>query len=210
MCIVLPGGERLRRQRSVAQYRAIDLGIFALLLALFEFILCKAGTVWYSREAYVISLTPLFTAVVMMRWGVWGAIHAVLGGALWVFFYGTGLGAGWEHYLIYGLGNLGGLAGLLMLKKPGWQRVREKPLLTLAYGAAVTLGAYTGRALIALILGAPPKTLILYYTPEVITLLFTLVALWIVRRLDGLFENQHHYLKRIHQEMQSEEEGRSE
>ena len=71
------------------------------------------------------------------------------------------------------------------------------------------LGMLTGRALIALIFSAPLKTLILYYTPEVITLLFTLVALWIVRRLDGLFENQIHYLKRIHREMQSEEEGRS-
>ncbi len=200
----------MRRQRSVAQYRAIDLGIFAALLALFEFILCKAGTVWYSREAYVISLTPLFTAVVMMRWGVWGGIHAVLGGVLWVLFYGTGLGAGWEHYLIYGLGNLGGLAGLILLKKPGWKPVRDSAWLTLAYGAVVLAGAMTGRALIALMLGGSPKTIILYYTPEVVTALFTLVGLWIVRRLDGMFENQLHYLKRVHREMQSEEEGGSE
>ncbi|MBR5345836.1 MAG: hypothetical protein IK127_08455 [Clostridia bacterium] len=200
----------MRRQRTVAQYRAIDLVIFAALLALFEFVLCKAGTVWYSREAYVISLTPLFTAVVMMRWGVWGGIHALLGGVLWVVFYGMSLGAGWENYLIYGIGNLGGLAGLAMLKKPSWKAVRDSAWLTLAYGAVVLLGMMTGRALIAWILGALPKTLILFYTPEVVTALFTLVALWIVRRLDGMFENQLHYLKRVHREMQSEEEGGSE
>ena len=48
-----------------------------------------------------------------------------------------------------------------------------------------------------------------YYLTEVVTMLFTLVALWIVRRLDGMFEYQRDYLRRVRQESLSEEEGGS-
>ena len=204
----LPGGERVRGQRTLGQYRAIDLGIFAVLLAAFEFLLSRAGLIWFSDEAYVVSLTPLITALVMMRWGVWGAIHAALGGALFVLFYG-GRGAGWQLYLVYGLGNLAGLAGLLLLWKPGWRTVQGSPWWTLGYGAAVLLGMQTGRMLLALLMGMR-QGLEQYYLTEVITMLFTLVALWIMRRLDGMFENQRHYLRRVQQESLSKEEGGSE
>ena len=199
----------MRGQRTLGQYRAIDLCIFAALLAAFEFLLSRAGLVWYAREAYVVSLAPLITAIVMMRWGAWGAVHAALGGVLWILFYG-GESPAWQLYLIYGLGNLGGLAGLILLKKPGWERIRSDALRTLGYGAVVLLGMFTGRAALAAAMGLPASAIPQYYLPEIVTVLFTLVALWIVRRLDGVFENQRHYLRRVHQEMQSEEEGGSE
>ena len=203
-----PGGERLRGQRTVGQYRAIDLGIFAALLVLMEFLLCKAGTIWFRQEAYVVSLTALITAIVMMRWDLWGAIHAVLGGLAVCLFYKRD--ASWQMVAVYAVGNLGGLAGLILLKAPGWEKVSGDAGWTLFYGALVLAGMQTGRGLLSLVFGGSPAALPAYYTTEIVTLLFTLVALWIVRRLDGLFENQHHYLRRIHQEMQSEEEGRSE
>ena len=197
----------MRGQRTLGQYRAIDLGICAVLLAAFEFLLSRAGTAWFRQEAYVVSLTPLITAVVMMRWGPWGAIHAALGGALFVLFYG-GRGAEWQLYAVYGIGNLAGLAGLILLRKPGRESVRRSAWLTLGYGALVLLAMQTGRMLVALLFGMR-QGLAGYYLTEVVTMLFTLVALWIVRRLDGMFEYQPDYLRRVRQESVSEEEGGS-
>ncbi len=197
----------MRGQRTVGQYRAIDLGIFAALLVLMEFLLSRAGMAWFRREAYVVSVTALITAVVMMRWGAWGTLHAVLGGLAWCLFYAKG--APWYFYVTYAAGNLFGLAGLILLKVPGREKIAADPWRTLGYGAAVVLGMQTGRALLSLCFGGDPAGLPLYYTTDVVTLLFTLVALWIVRRLDGVFEYQLHYLARVRREAQSEEEGGS-
>lgn len=196
----------MRGQRSLGQYRAIDLAIFAALLAAFEFLLSKAGTVWFSAQAYVVSLAPLLTAVVMMRWGAWGAIHAALGGVLTALLYGGDA----LNCLVYGGGNLFGLVGLILLKKPGWRKIQGSAAWTLAYGAAVTLGMQTGRGLISFLLDGQTSSLLLAYTADVVTTLFTLVALWVVRRLDGVFENQKHYIRRVHKEILSEGEGGSE
>ena len=38
-------------------------------------------------------------------------------------------------------------------------------------------------------------------------LLFTLVLIWIARRLDGIFEDQKHYLLRVHEQEQEERGG---
>ena len=46
-----------------------------------------------------------------------------------------------------------------------------------------------------------------FFTTEAITDLFTLVILWIVRRLDGILEEQQHYLKRIREEERDTRNG---
>ena len=58
-------------------------------------------------------------------------------------------------------------------------------------------GAATGRALIALMTGTPPAGLLLFVTADSITYVFTLVIVWIASRLDGILEDQKHYLERI-------------
>ena len=54
--------------------------------------------------------------------------------------------------------------------------------------------------LLSLLLGADVASLPRFFTTEVITDLFTLVVLWIVRRLDGMLEDQRHYLRRVREE----------
>ena len=67
----------MRRQRTWKQYRAIDLGMFAVMLAIFEYIIVRAANWWFPGQPYVVSLAAPVTAIVYMRWGPWGAIHAV-------------------------------------------------------------------------------------------------------------------------------------
>ncbi|MBQ6257072.1 MAG: hypothetical protein IJJ60_10830 [Clostridia bacterium] len=79
-------------------------------------------------------------------------------------------------------------------------------LITLA-GMAVMALMFLGRALLSLLFGTPVTTALGFFTTEVITVLFTLVVLWIVRRLDGVFENQNHYLLRLREEQEKERGG---
>ena len=47
----------------------------------------------------------------------------------------------------------------------------------------------------------------LFFTTAAVTDLFTLVVLWIVRRLDGVLEDQRHYLNRLRREQEKERGG---
>ena len=70
-------------------------------------------------------------------------------------------------------------------------------LLNIAFGALTVLAMQIGRALIALITGTPVEGLLLYVTADSVTYIFTIVILWIAGRLDGILEEQRHYLERI-------------
>ena len=199
----------MQTQRTVAQYRAIDLSLFALMLVIFETVLIRAGTKWFPQEAWMVSVTPVITAIVMMRWGPWAAIHAVLGGAVLCVVTGA---ARTSPLMIpvYCIGNLGGLAGLILLKKTGSEKIRGSAFQSMLFGGIVLLGMLAGRALVSLAVNRDFNALIMYFTPEAVTLLFTLVLMWVVRRPDGLFEDQRHYLSRLNRQAQDNGEPENE
>jgi hypothetical protein len=64
----------------------------------------------------------------------------------------------------------------------------------------VLLLMQAGRALVSLVTGSGLENVPGFFTTEVITDLFTLVILWIVRRLDGILEDQRHYLRRLREQ----------
>ena len=57
-----------------------------------------------------------------------------------------------------------------------------------------------GRALTALALGSGPASVAGFFTTDSLSLLFTFVIIWIARKLDGVYEDQKHYLLRVHAE----------
>lgn len=188
----------MAKQRTLGQYRAIDLFCFALMLALFEPVLHFAATRLFPAEPYTVSVTAAVTAIVMMRWGPWTGIHAVLGGVLACLL----AKARADQYLIYGFGNLLSLASLLLLKAWGKEETRKDVLHSIAFALVTALLMQLGRALMALILGNGVGVSLGFFTTGVITDLFTVVVVWIARRLDGIFEDQIHYLLRIQKEPQ--------
>lgn len=183
----------MQGRRTIGRYRAIDCSLFALILMVFETVALWASTRWFPSEAWMVSAVPAVTAIVMVRWGPWCAVHAALGGVVTVLaLKGTG-----TQFLIYGIGNLGALAVWPLLKKNGWESLHRNVLMNLLFGALTVLTMQAGRALTALITGTPPEGLALYVTADSITYIFTLAILWISARLDGLLEDQRHYLARI-------------
>lgn len=194
----------MRRQMSVAQYRAMDLSIFAIMLMVFETVATTAATVWFPGEPYTVSVTAAVTAIVLMRWGPWAALHACLGGVVYVLVAGGGP----RQFLIYGAGNLLTLLALPVKKAMGGdEAVCRSSLKAVGFGLAVILLMQAGRAVCGMLLGLGLQGALIFFTSDVVSALFTLVVMWIVRRLDGVFENQMHYLRRVQAEREREKGG---
>jgi len=195
----------VERQRTVGEYRAIDLLIFSLMVFFGEMAIIM-GARLFPGELYVLSVTPVVTAIVMMRWGPWAAIHAALGGlALCI-----GTGAAAQQYAVYCGGNLLGLGALALLKLQGKENIRQDAFRTVVFGLATALLMQLGRALASVALGGPAEAMFEFFRADVLTLLFTAVVIAIVRRLDGVFEDQINYLLRISKEREEERENSDE
>ena len=190
----------MKRQLSFQEYRAIDLAMLAALLCVTETLIVKAATWWFADQLYTVSVVGALTAIVLMRWGPWAAIHSVLGGAVFCFAsHGNA-----RQLVVYCVGNLLSMLMLLPLKYLGGERIRLDSILSVCFGVGTLLLMQLGRAVTALVLGTDFQTCLGFFTTDALSLLFTGLIIWIARRLDGIFENQKHYLLRIHKE---EEKG---
>ncbi len=188
------------RQITFRQYRGMDLFFFTAALCLCETLITLASTRWFPGEPYTLSLTSAVTAIVMVRWGAFAAIPAVLGSLVFcIVSHATP-----AQYLIYGIGSLAALAMLPMVAKCGWRKLHENALLAMVYAALTTLSMQLGRFLIAWLLGSPAAICAGFITTDVLSMLFAVLLVWISRRLDGILENQKDYLKRIQEEKETE------
>jgi hypothetical protein len=188
------------RQISFSQYRNIDLTIMTAVLAISQFAIHIASSFLYPEQLYVVSPVAAVVALVMMRWSGYAAIHALFGG---LFF--TALSGGtWQHFVIYGAGNLLSLAALVMFKIWDKERIRKDVILSLVFALCTQLLMQLGRAGIAGVLGFTAAECLGFITTDILSALFTLFIIWIVRRIEGLFEDQKHYLLRINSEQKVE------
>lgn len=183
----------MKRQRTWKEYRAIDLTLLALALAVFEFLIVRAANWWFPGQPFTVSLAAAVASIVYMRWGAWGAIHAAEAGLVFCWFSG----GVWKQYLIYCIGNLFSVFAVLLLRAVGKERVRTGHL-SLVFPVLVQVLMQAGRALTALALGAEPANVVGFFTTDSLSLLFTFVIVWIARKLDGVYEDQKHYLLRLH------------
>lgn len=185
----------MKRQRSWKEYRAIDLTLLGLALAIFEYLIVHAANWWFPGQPFTVSLAAAMASIVYMRWGLWGMIHAAEAGFVFCLFSGaTG-----EQFVIYCAGNLFSALAVLLLKLCGKERVRTGGL-ALVFPVLVQLLMQTGRAAVALLLGAEPANTVGFFTTDSLSLLFTFVIIWIAHKLDGVYEDQKHYLLRVHAE----------
>ena len=179
---------------SLSQYRTIDLAILTGLMDASQVAIHLAVSFWRADQTgYIVSPVAAMVALVMMRWNLWAAVPAMLGGILLTLLSrGTA-----EQMLIYSAGNLLSVLALLYLKLIGKERVRGNVVLALFFAILVQLLMQFGRAGVALLVGHPLQACWDFITTDVMSILFTAVIIWIVRRVEGLFEDQKHYLLRI-------------
>ncbi len=175
--------------------------IWALMLVVFEMIVVKAGTSWFYGQPYSVSLVPALTAVVFMRWGVFGLIHAVLGGAVFAIASKSGV----QQALVYALGNLLSGLVLLMFQIKKKEAVRTSNGLAVVFTLLVALLMQIGRGLVSLLFGAPLSGILDFVLTDVLSGIFAVVLVYVTRKMDGVFEDQKTYLFRINRK--DEEEG---
>ncbi len=190
----------MNRQISFSEYRAIDLTIMAVLLGISQAVITIVSTTIYADQLYVVSTVGAVVAIVMMRWGAWAGIHAVLGGVVY-----TVVGHGsWEQLIIYSVGNLAALGALLLFKLLGKETIRKDALLTIVFALCTQLLMQLGRAGISVLFGHGIGASLGFITTDTLSILFSICIVWVARRIEGLFEDQKKYLLRIQAEQQAE------
>ncbi len=191
---------------SVKQYRNIDLTIMLIMLAAAEAVITIAAKEWFPLENYALSPTVAIVCIVMMRWGPFAAIHAVGGGlALCI-----ASGASPSQYVVYCIGNCFALVALLLFKALGKEKIRSKLTLSFLFTFAAFCAVQIGRWLVGLFFGAALGDIVLLFAKDSLSLVFALLAIFVARRVDGLFEDQMSYLVRTQSERKKEsipEEG---
>ena len=186
---------------TFSQYRAIDLIMMSVMTVFFEAITAFAATKWFPGELYAVSPTIALTCIVMMRWGGYGAINAVLGG----FTFCLASGATEKQILIYAVGNCFSLFALFLFKAMGKAKIKDKFYFTALFVLTAYVGAQIGRWLVGLVLGGQLDSIIMFLATDSLSLLFSEVIVLISRRADGVFEDQKSYLIRLDQAKRKKE-----
>ncbi|MCH5196109.1 MAG: hypothetical protein J1F28_05315 [Oscillospiraceae bacterium] len=182
---------------SFRRYRAVDLIIWTFIAGVFEAIVTLAASSWFPNELYCLSVTIAVVSIVMMRWGGFAAIQAVVGGAVYSFLLA---GSDVEKIVVYCVGNCFMMLGLVLLKIVGKEKLRANYMLTAVYALLMYLLAQMGRWIVSLFFGGEVGELFGFLLTDVVTLLFTIVVVLISRVPDGLFEDQKHYIIRTDNE----------
>jgi len=184
---------------SLKQYRSMDIIFFTSILCICEMLIILATTRWFPEQPYVLSLTPAIVSIVMMRWKTYAAFPAAAGAIVFCLLSRAGA----AHWAVYLLGNLSALAMVPFIRRIGWERIRSNVLLCMLYGLLTALVMQLARALLALILLTDPIGALGFITTDILSLLFSVLVCWMMRRLDGMLEDQIHYVERIQKQEQS-------
>lgn len=188
---------------SVKQYRATDLVIFAAILIVSE-LLGYFATVWFAGSAFfTLSLAIPITCLVIARWGWWGVFYPVVSGITYCLV--GKLSA--NYYFVYCIGGLFIMLMLLPSKLIGIDKIRKKWYFTALFAIGAWVCVYLGRSVLWAICfkinpvdGATVTSGFAGFALDLMSLFAAVAVLLIMRKLDGMFEDQKSYLKRVDKE----------
>ena len=182
---------------SFRQYKITDLMLFAAILVAFELILHFAFVAFRGNGAFF-TFSPMVPIVllIMMRWGWVSVFYAVGDGALYCLLNG----GSWQSYLTYCIGNAFIMLLLLLNRFVGKEKIRRKLYLSLLYVLIGWVVTILGRSAVAACTGTNFVGALLGQMFELMSLAIGMLIVVIMRRLDGMFEDQKHYLKRLDEE----------
>ena len=190
------------------KYRSLDLTIFTVLYAILETLIVIASNKWFTHQFYTLSLSVTIVAIVMVRWGAYAAVPAVVGSLCYLLANSiAGNQVTYQTAIIYIGSSLSMLLGLFYVKLVKKERLSNRKSLA-CYGLAVVLYLLiiVFRTIISMCFGQGFSIIVNYNFVECLTLLFALVAIFIARRQDGLFVDQKTYLLELDKKRQKEQE----
>lgn len=186
------------REISFSQYRTTDMFLFAVIVGLAE-LFAFAATIWFPDEAnFSFSFMLPLVLIVMMRWG-WPSVFYAAGSGI---IYCALNSLSWQFFLAYAVGNAAIIIVLAYLLPIGKERVAKSWYLSvlmviLGWAAEVLVrsgllaatGVYDFVTALGLMAGFADSGLL--------SLAMGIIVILIVRRFDGLFEDQKAYLLRL-------------
>lgn len=198
----------MKRQQELSfnQYKAIDLAIYAVILLVFEAVSVFAANSWFRGRPFTVSIVTLIVALVSVRWGWYSVIHAVLGGLVYsVCFSAARADVETSVYAIYAVGNAFSALSVVFVKLVGADRIRKNFLLMLSYVVLTYASIHLGHAVVSAVLGNGFGVIVNFLATDSVSLLFSVVAVFITSKLDGVFEDQKSYLLRTQKERENSE-----
>lgn len=183
---------------SIKQYRTTDLVIFAVILIIFDLLAHYASILFSGEIIYSFCLTVPITLVVMIRWG-WFSVFFAIGDALLLTVIHNP--AMWQSYLCYGVGNASLMLLLLAVKFIGKKRIASTWYFTLLFVVCAwvlqnltitVMNAICGYSFVSCLAANFGFGL-----TGVLSLAMGVVVSLVLRKLDGMYEDQIEYLKRL-------------
>ena len=193
----------MERGNSLLRYKSIDLLIWVVMMGVFETLIVKAGSVWFTSQPYILSLVPALTTIVYMRWSLWGVLYASLGG----FFLVSASSAAAGQWLVYIIGNLLSVLVYPVMVKVGKERITSSAFLSALCAVLTAVLMQVGRGLVSLCEGNGISGMLAFFTTDALSGVFAVIIILVVRKRDGVFEDQISYLRRLRKE---EEEKKNE
>ncbi len=183
---------------SYNQYKLVDILLFMVIMAALEAVNVFAIKRWFPDMLFAVSLMFTVSLIVLVRWNFLAAIFPVLHGILYCSFLSVFESVGYEEFIIYAVGNSFLLLSWFLFKLIPKQKLFSKWYLTLIYPAVAFVLVLLGRTLLATCFGAGfAEALGSHFFTESINIVFAVMALLILRRCDGMLEDQKEYLKRV-------------
>jgi hypothetical protein len=194
------------KQITFNQYRTVDIAILCGLTALFEGIATYATNSWFVLQAMAISVTLVMVCITMMRWGWQAVLPSFIGSFVYCLACRLiGCGGTFKQFIIYCFGSLFCLIPLVLLKKLGKERVRLSGGYRCLFVICTYLSIVLGRWLVSLIFEFSFSSLIGFITSDILSLLFAIVVVSLAKSIDGLIEDQKHYLLRLDRERKEQQ-----
>ena len=183
-------------QITFKQYRPIDVLILVALTIIFEGIATLATAKWFVLQPVAVSIGLSMVCILMMRWGLPAAFAAFAGG----FTFCLLSGATAQQYVIYCIGNIFSLLGMVWFKVFGKEGIRKSMWCITLFVSTAYVGMVTGRSLIAVLFGDSLWSFVTFATTDIMTLVFAVLVIILFRKTDGMLEDQKAYLLRMEQD----------
>ncbi len=187
---------------SFRQYKYTDLFFFALVLGLSEVLIFCAYKFWFAGtiDKYFVNFMLVISLTVIMRWGWVGGIYAVLDGIVLCAMQGGGL----KSYLSYAVGGACILSVLLLTRFLGKEKIRSTWYFTLIYISVGWVSVNLGITCMSAIFGANFLSALGnsfgFGVYGALPYAVSVAVIMILRKLNGMFEDQKHFLIRQDEE----------
>jgi len=180
-------------QITFKQYRTIDVIILVALTTVFEGIATLATARWFALQPVALSIGLAMVCVTMMRWGWQAAFGAFFSGLVFCFLSGATA----QQFVIYCIGNIFALLGMVWFKVFGKEGIRNSLWIIALFVSTAYVGQVIGRSLIAILFGDSWGAFVTFATTDIMSLVFAVLVIALFRQTEGMLEDQKAYLLRL-------------